>query len=604
MLKIKRYCQEIQSLALILFLVSCSSSEELPTPDLPAGMVEVRVAVSSEASRTEIEENGMVTRWSPEDKIALWATNGSTMALSAQTFSLYYFAEEYPTAYFTAVINPMAEGDYTYYGAYPLPVAVNGTEAQFDLPATQDGSTTVLKNALMVGRSQRGAALTSAAAEELHMDFVHKLHILKITIPETKNLLGESIHRIELTFPVPVVGRLTTDVSNVDAAVTLSEASNVLNLEFAEPVEAGDVVYAVIAPVDASSGEITFRGYSELRESESIATPGKNFQPGHTTPIRLTIPQLRKITRLYFSLGENFLGENPNTFTVTVNNGTFPDGTTTKSFTVNAENRYEVSYEGEFTDNFSGKTLTYTFDSEHAVVSDTSEAMPTIEAYSRNTMPAQDIPYLFFEDFSTVTTFAHDYTAGPHTSVNAASSTGYDLSQHGIPSGWTGARTAGEAGTAILVAGRVDEVKVFGIGGATRAYGRLDSPAMGALKAGAKVNVSVRFNYNGGCRDDDKDKAYTSIAAFGYTTTSGTIKGYATQYVDEPQFSNISEHTEFSDIEKTGSWDSITKEKHYTISGCANNYRLSWHMSVMGGNGINNACHWIYLDNIRVSIAQ
>ncbi len=604
MTKFRQYVGASLALVVLFVFSACSTSFEEECLIPSSEKVEVRVAVSSEMSRAEIEENGTVTRWSSDDKIALWASNGTSMTLAAQPFSLYHFSSEYPTAYFTAVINPMAEGQYSYYASYPLPVAVNGTEAQFDLPATQDGSNQVLKNALMVSRPAVGEALTSSAGEELHLDFVHKLHILKITIPESKNLLGEPIHRIEMTFPVPVVGRLTTDISNPESDVTLSQGSTQLNLELAEPAEAGDVVYAVIAPVDASMGEISFRGYSEKRESELITTWGKNFQPGHTTPIRLTIPTLRKITRIYFSLGENFLGETPNTFSVTVNDGTFPDGTATKSFTVNAENLYEVNYEGEFTDNFSGKTLTYTFDSEHAIVADTSDVTPTLSLYSRNTLPAMDVPYLFFEDFSTITTYSRDVPGGTETSVNGASKAAYDLSQYGIPSGWTGARTSGEAGKAILVAGRVDEVKIFGIGGATRAYGRLDSPAMGALKEGVKVDVSVHFNYSGGCREGDINKAYSSIAAFGYTTTSGTIKGYATQYVDEPRFSNISEHTEFADIDKNSSWDSITREKSYTISGCANNYRLSWHISVMGGDGINNAVHWIYLDNIRVSIAQ
>lgn len=605
MILLKKNSAKLLWLLVSLLCVACeraawSDAEQDPLGGEPR---EVRVAVPAPESRTELEENGVVVRWSSDDRIALWATDGTNWPLSAQSFALWCYSEEYPTAYFTATIPPMAENTYTYYGAYPLPSSVAGTVATYDLPAEQDG-TPVLKNAVLVARPVVSGAL-SFDADQTHLHFVQKLHVLKITIPETKNLLGEPLTSVQLTFPVAVTGRLTVDVTDPDLPVSLSEGSEVLTLNFPEPVEAGTTVYAVIAPVDASEGMITFRGYSATRESEAISARGKNFQAGHTTPIRLTIPALRKITRLFFSLGDNFLGENPNSFTISVNGGTFPDGSSSKSFAVNTENRYEVSYEGEFTDNFSGKTLTYAFDSDNALVSSTSAAMPSIEAYARNTMPSMDVPYLFYEDFSTVSSFERDYLGGPYTSTSGATTSGYDLSQYGLRSGWTGARTGGDAGHSVLVGGRVDEVSVLMVSGATRAYGRLDSPAMSGLKAGKSVNVVVKFNYSGGC--DDSDDTYYPVAAFGYTTTTGTIGGYATQYEDATQFANISGHTEITNISKSGSWTSIPQEATYTIANCANNYRLSWHVVSMGKKGslwttvgIN---HWMYLDNIRVSIA-
>ncbi len=84
----------------------------------------------------------------------------------------------------------------------------------------------------MVARPAEGEALTGAANGELRLSFVHKLHILKITIPEQKNLLGQPIRRLELDFGRPVAGRLTVDVSDPEAPAALTEGKSVLSLDF------------------------------------------------------------------------------------------------------------------------------------------------------------------------------------------------------------------------------------------------------------------------------------------------------------------------------------------------------------------------------------
>lgn len=601
---IKQHIKYMAALLLGVVAMACSDVQSFETPVVTGpnedNLVQAFVAVPASGTRTEIEEDGVTVRWSTDDKMALWATDGSSMPLVGQSFNFFHYSEEYPTAYFTSFIPEMAEANYTYYAFYPTPSSVSGTTVTYNLPAVQSG-TKSLKDAVMIASAVQGGSLTGSANGDLHLDFHHKCHILKITIPESKNLLGEEIERLEITFPTEVTGTLTFDVTDPEAPVGISNGSKVLTLDFEEPVDAGDVVYAVVAPVDASAGIISFRGYSARRETELISTLGKEFREGHTTPIRLTIPTMRYMTRIYFSIGENFLGENPNSFTVTVNNGTFPDGSASKSFTINASNSYEYSYEGLFTDNFSGKTLTYTFDSNNAIVSNTQTA-PAIEAYTRNTLPAQTVPYLYTEDFSTITSFTHNYKDGPHTSVSGASSTGYDLSSDGI-SGWTGARTGGEAGKSVLVAGRVDEVKVFGYGGATRAYGRLDSPAMSALKSGASVKLSVSFNYSF-TQEDTSKTAYSPAAVFGTTTTSGVIKGYATQYVDEAQFSGIDQYSNIVKYDMNGSFSNVNHSATYTLSGCGPANRLSWHITVLGDNGISNDYHMLYIDNIKVSITN
>lgn len=583
-----------------LSAVACETHEETSTPiERPQSQfVQVFIAAPEGGTRTVIEENGSVTRWSSDDKIALWATDGLTQSLTAEPFSLWHFSEEFPTAYFTAFVPTMEPTTYTYYGAYPLPASTEGTTAYYDLPALQDGSSN-LKHAVMVAHPVEGGSLTDSEMDPLHFDFAHKLHILKITIPESKNLLGEPLAALDITFPTEVTGHLAVDVSNPEAPVTLSGGSNVLSLLFSEPVDAGDTIYAVVAPVDASQGMITFRGYSATRESRPISTLGKNFLSGHTTPIRLTIPEARKITRIYFSLGENHLGENPNSFTVTVNGGSFPDGSTTQSFTTNSTGLYEFSFEGDFEDNFSGKTLTYTFDSDNAIVSNTQTA-PTLEIGSRNMMPAQEIPYLFFEDFSTLSGFD---TNGGNVSTKAQGGT--NLTDNFRTAGWTGNQTSGQAGNAIRIRTRNETTWAF-------YCGRVDSAPMTGLKNGASVNVVVSFDYMGAIEESGDDCLSFS---YGYTTTQGPIEAYHYYYYifGTSEGGNHIENSKTMQLPSTvsitypGNSEYPTSYKtisDFQIPSCTNKHRISWEPIASGTSNhlANSKNHWLYIDNVKVSI--
>lgn len=613
MLQINRYLRALSLGALLLLGGACqNSSEELLLPLTPeSGLMEVRVAAPAAITRTELEDNGVVTRWSPGDKIALWATDGTAMPLSAQTFTLWHFGLEFPTAYFTSVINPMAAGEYSYYGAYPLPVSVSGTQATFDLPAVQDGTASALKHALMVARPTQAGPLSNISGEDLHLNFVHKAHILKITIPETKNLLGEPLQRIELTFPVEVVGRLTTDVSDVESPVALSQGSRVLTLNFTTPVNAGDVVYAVVAPVDASSGLISFRGYSERRESESIATSGKNFLPGHVTPIRLTIPQMRKITYFYFSVGDNYLGEKPNSFTVTVNGGAFPDGSSSKSFTVNDANLHEYVYEGDFTDNFSGKTLTYTFDSNSAVVSSTTTA-PTIQPFVRNASISADVPYLFEEDFSRVdASVDHNKDGDDSVASSDMAEEGESLDAYMPYSlGWSAARYRIKGGACVRINVRYQQVsRLF----KTMHHGCLTTPSFGKLKSGASVKLKVEFDAGAhvapGVSMDHSGQDVTSIN-LATNTGTGVLNGQSIGTSESGSLDNFGT-THLSqtlpDNYEIDSFGAQFPTYSQTISAATNATRLCFYANSTMSGGIlssaNEEC-FIYIDNIKVSIVQ
>ena len=558
----------------LLFAGACNSSFEEPSPTSEGG-VEVRVAVPTGVNRAQIEENGVVTRWSSGDCIALWAREAEAFALTAHTFTLWHFSQEYPTAYFTASIPPLTGSSYTYYASYPQPESVEGGVATYQLPAVQDG-TSMRPYALMVAEPVQGVALNSQN-KELHLSFRNKLHLLKITIPESKNLLGKPLKRLDIIFPVEVTGRLTMDVTDPDSPVLLSKGSRVLTLEFPEPVDAGDVIWANIAPVDASGSMISFRGYSDDTESELISTMGKHFEEGHTTPIRLTIPTYRKFTRLCFSVGKNNLGEQIEKITITTPEGvTFPDGSKTRSFEPNAENNYELTFEGTITDNLSGGLFTMAFESKSAIVS-SQFTMPQLSLYERNEIPAVDVPYLYFEDFATIKGYDDNGSGGRNLD-----SSGSAINDTFRVSGWTGNQTYGVAGKAIALRTRRETVAEY--------RGRLDSPSFKSLKSNASVKVKVIFDY-GFSTEHSSTELKMHV---GYTTTSGGISG------DD----SISNRTEITAQDREGSMDNVNHTYTAEYGGFTSNHRLSFglYSTYATSNAFNSKNHWLYIDNIRISI--
>jgi len=292
------------------------------------------------------------------------------------------------------------------------------------------------------------------------------------------------------------------------------------------------------------------------------------------------------------SVDQNNLGEDFNYFDVYDSNGNHMG-----KFERNAKNEYFIDYEGEFdADQYDNSTWRVVFDSEHATV-ETTISLGDMTDYSEH-VRWMNVPYLFSEDFSKLATFDGDYTDGPYTSTDNASKAGRDLSQYGIATGWTGARTGCDAaGTAILVSGRTDYV----IAGATRAYGRLDSPALSAIKQDKDVKVKVTFDY-GGSRSGGS-WAY-AVAKAGYTTTQGVLNGYATQFNNNAAFSGIDGAIEVPNIPTSGSASALTLSMSYNIEACTSLHRLSWHIGSLGTTFIGNGYQWLYVDNVKVQIAK
>ena len=160
-------------------------------------------------------------------------------------------------------------------------------------------------------------------------------------------------------------------------------------------------------------------------------------------------------TRLRFSLngtGEETLGEPVQRFTLTAPEGMdLGDGSNTHTFTV-GEEPCDLLLR-ELPEGISGAAFTVTFESENALLT-RSFVMPQIIPFQTNVIPAFDIPYLLFEDFSSLnqTTGESDNPGVGGTDVVSGDRTGIDLSQWGLSTqGWTGSRIGVEAAAAPTV---------------------------------------------------------------------------------------------------------------------------------------------------------
>ena len=545
-------------------------------------------------TRTSIDPDGQSTRWVPGDKLALWAKDANgDFVLSNALFSMRHYSTEFDHAYFTANINEMAEGDYTYLLSYPQPVAVEGTLATYTVSAMQSGNYDG-KYDIMVAEPVVAKALSAKERVELNTVTKHQMHALKINVPEGRNLYGDRFYRLEITFPSDVVGDITVDVSDPNAEPTYTNTSNVIVVEREEGFDVGEDIWVFVLP-GSVEGDVTYRVRGERRHSEYTTFPmSRTLERGHVTPVRMMIPVVYPYyTEVTFSVDKNNLGEDFNYFDV------YDGETLMGKFERNASNKYIVSYEGELdADVYDNKTIRLVFDSNNAVV-ETSVNLGDVTAYTSKSYSVI-VPYLFTEDFSTLQGYNGDYDAGPYISVDGATTAAKDLSQYGIPSGWTGARTGCDAvGSAILVGGRVDCV----IAGTTRAYGRLDSPAMSKIKAGKQVNVKVSFTYSG---SRSGSSTYYPVGRCGYTTIPDAINGYATQFNNDEAFKDIDGAVTIPNIPTNGSAAAATAEMTYTIADCTSEHRLSWHVGHMGYKSwkIDNGNGWMYVDNIKVQIVK
>lgn len=583
-------------LLLAALLFSCSR-EQTASPNQEK--VAVSISAGQGSTRTQIDENGLSVRWSENDRIAVWAASAENgFAFSAIPFSAYYLLGS--SARFTAEITPMASGSYTYYSVYPVPESVSGNIAYFTLPAVQNGSYDG-NNDILTAYPQAGGALNDPATE-VDMTFKHKMHALRIFVPEGGNTLGEPIKRIQITFPQDVAGRVGVDFTDPAAAPTLESGSRTITLNIPDGLDesadaARQYAYAIIYPAQMEqAGEITFVARS-FRYQASATYSARTMNEGGSTPVRLILGEPKDMTTtLRLSIAENHLGEEPQKITFEIAS---PDDATfgaTRSFTIDVPTEltpagyYDLDITGY--ENLSGATVRITYESESAIVSQ-NITMPEIIEAQTNTM-ALTVPYLFAEDFSSLSgSFENstEFATSDPTDPDAVW-----LDQYGLPQ-WSGARIGGAAGTGIRICSHIE----IGLWIKNIRNGRVDTAPLTVIKEGKSVRLHVEFDYASDLYEGTGSGGSTTYWA-GTTTNSGLLNGS-----NEIENVVLGETTIPRDGPgNNGTWYGSTPHtQSYEVDGCGSTTRLSWRVGVSRGSSIGgNGNYWLYIDNIKVSIVK
>ena len=557
---------------------------------------DARVAAEENESRAALGDDMRTVRWTDGDNVALWATNASGGGDIAGEIFRYYTQSAENAARFTGNMKVAAD-EYECVAVYPGPSRVEGRRVTYTLPAVQDG---VYRSELDVMSSDpsSGKLVEVSGGGGVRLTMHHRCHALRIRVPEGKNRWGKPVTRLLVEFPREVAGDMSFDLPAAGSAgdITLTDGKRAIDLDLsAAPLDASandapQYVWVFIAagPIE---GEISFTplfedGYCAETLSASV---DREFAAGRVTPINLAISGTEQpVTWFDFAVDHTQLGEPVNLLTVTApENARFRGDMRSATVRASADGKFSVGYYAKFyPDAFAGARVDLSYDSTHAVVAGTATlpAAPVVDG--RNAL-AVKAPYLFFEDFGGVASFNADDNHG--SGSNATNPQAISLDTYGL-SGWTGARVGASAGKAVRCCCHFE--------GAGLAYGRydgrIDSAPIGCIRSGMTVNVKVTYDYDGGTTRTDKDTAPTY--AYGYTTQSGGFGGN----------SDIEHQIESGIVlSKTNGYESIGQSKTFTIQGCSSAHRLSWKVS-------NNRSGWtfyfgdyyLYIDNIRVSIAQ
>ena len=598
------YLKDILKVALVaLTLVPCGCGGlDTPVPGRKAASAEVVLAVGqSQRTRTAYDADTKSFVWQQGDNVSVWAGSTSgTFALEGTSFSLLARKADNASAYFTTKLDsPMAEGTYSYYATYPVPESVSGTTATFTVPTLQDGKGTGGVDILVGEPAQGGALQTIAEGDEpvaedvMNIKMKHLLHFLRFYVPEGCNAFGEPVTTIEFSMPKNIAGQVSVDVTDASTAA-LSGGSSSMTLELADPLtdEASSVAVAGIFPPSEAYSDtdlMTVKLYSENKEADasSVSLAGRTFAAGHITPVPLKPTGVRNRYWLKFTLASNNLGEDPQKITLTLADGSaWPDGTSSAlsweasdGGTIDVGDSYVfVTYDESAFRSLSSKSVTVSYESESAIVSETL-SLGDLSSVSHASYSV-NCPYLFFEDFSTVESFN---SGDKHSSSNVGDK------DPKVFNGWSVARAGAQAGTAIRLAAHREWFANY--------PSRADSPFLSGLKEGKTVNLDVQFNYSMG-REEGGLGSGTNASQnvyLGYITTSENLSSG-----DETgTFPNS-----FELNETTGSYENIDHLSQTTLKEVKAPLRLSWRTVTPTYSATTNSTCWLYIDNVKVKIKK
>ena len=594
----------LTALLLGFVAVACADSDMYGTSggnESPAGNA-LELLLGIPDTRATLDED-LNLRWQRGDRITFIAYDGADQIFAKEASFWAQLTSDsqagFPQSYFKAKFNSATEQNilsaienYTSgkcYAVSPINgVSISGTSATMTLPALQTGEYSSAYD-FMTARSGEVNELMLSTGEnedyvnDIDLQFQHHTHAFRVTIPG--NNLGKEIVKAYLKFPFNVVGSMTVDYTT--GSVSSSPTSDLVTVEFAKPKSAGDEFWVFIAGVEnKGSVDIRFQAADGTFTERRVANfSQQNWSSGKISKIRMSVPQATTYTTVKYTVSDySKLGEPVEKLHLTLPSGYyFADyGQTKEAASAVDASEFEFELFSDMVDNtLKGSTLSVSYESAHAKV-------PSTIKYTDSSLSA---PYLFEEDFSGIQSYERDI----ETSAQGTACDAYDLSAYGLSSGWTGARTGGEAGTLIRVGGRVDEVFL----GTTRTYGRLDSAPLNGIKSGASVKVSVSFRYSGGRTGSSK---YSPNAICGYVTNLDKINGFTTTFKESAQWADVDGAQSVPDVPTSGgTWLSMT----YSIGDCTASHRLSWQVVGLGrSKSITNGNQWMCIDDIKVSIVQ
>lgn len=586
-------------------LMSCTRMETFPSPGAKGHTSLFFSTVGGGTSagsltKTSVNPDGRSVEWNEGDRLSLWArSSDGAWVLENQEFSLY--AKDGSRAWFsTTVSSPMPEGSYTYFCAYPRPLAVNGNEAVFSLPSRQDGLASSGAD-IMTATVTDAARLSEIPNPENHstlsMTFSHLVHLLRFYIPEGNDMFGgEKLRKLVISMPRAVAGKVTVDITDPAGTAALAEGENTITLDLSRPIGESlserDYAYAAVFPASFAEGEsMIVKAYTATKVAVAapISLKSRNMQAGHATSVPLVPQSVSPYFRIKLHVDSNHLGEDARSITLTAPEGCRWSDTGANVLVyepgrdITAGEAFELEFEDESAyRSLSGASVTATYDSEHISISETFSMPDMSSGYGADV--SLNIPYLLYEDFSGVSGFK--------SNDEYATSSAGSKSPVSFLSGWTGARAGAEAGKCIRIACRRETSADY--------HARVESaPLRGIIKK--PVDLSVSFDYGA-------DNRYGGLAII----TDGNVGqnvyvGYVTNtkgYSSGDTAGTFENGNGFYVKEYSGSYSSTPNDWtaiiHSAPAGAV--FRVSWRTEIEHQAGTTNTTAWLYIDNVKVQV--